>query len=75
MSDLTTDLFAGWENYPQNLQLSSRDADDLRDSDRISQLAKDLFVDKEASNFRFLELNAPGQGCFSSILTLLAANV
>jgi len=75
MTDLTIDLFAGWESYPQNLHLSSRDVDALRDSDRISQLAKDLFVDKEASNFRFLELNTPGQGWFSSTQPLLAANV
>ncbi|KAM3069736.1 hypothetical protein ACMFMG_010446 [Clarireedia jacksonii] len=61
MSDCKVDLYAGWENYPRNLHLSSHDVDASRVDDRISQLAKDLFVDKEASNFRFLELNTPGQ--------------
>lgn len=61
MSDFKIDSYAGWENYPRNLHLSSHDVDASRVDDRISQLAKDLFVDKEASNFRFLELNTPGQ--------------
>jgi hypothetical protein len=76
MSDCKVDLYAGWENYPRNLHLSSHDVDASRADDRISQLAKDLFVDKEASNFRFLELNTPGQGCYSSLqLPAAAANV
>ena len=75
MSDIKIDLFAGWENYPQNLYISTHDVDALRDNDRISQLGKDLFVDKEASNLRFLELNAPGKGCFSSIIPPTPANV
>lgn len=61
MSDFKIDSYAGWENYPRNLHLSSHDVDASRVDDRISRLAKDLFVDKEASNFRFLELNTPGQ--------------
>lgn len=75
MSDFKIDSYAGWENYPRNLHLSSHDVDASRVDDRISQLAKDLFVDKEASNFRFLELNTPGQGCYSFFRLPTAANV
>ncbi|PQE07976.1 magnesium transport transmembrane region protein [Rutstroemia sp. NJR-2017a WRK4] len=55
MSDCKVDLYAGWENYPRNLHFSLHDVDAPRVDDRISQLAKDLFVDKEASNFSFLD--------------------
>ena len=75
MSDFTIDSYAGWENYPRNLHLSSHDVDASRVDDRISQLAKGLFVDKEASDFRFLELNTPGQGCYSFIRLPTTANV
>ncbi|PQE26469.1 magnesium transport transmembrane region protein [Rutstroemia sp. NJR-2017a BBW] len=55
MSECTVDLYAGWESYPRNLHFSSHDVDAPRVDDRIGQLAKDLFVDKEASNFSFLD--------------------
>jgi hypothetical protein len=64
MSHLDVDEFDGWETYPRNLHLSSLDVDDSRIDSRISQLAKDLFVDKDASTFRYLELSTSGQGSY-----------
>ncbi|CZR52532.1 uncharacterized protein PAC_02409 [Phialocephala subalpina] len=55
MSHHDVDEFDGWEIYPQNLHLSSLDVDDARIAGRISWLAKELFVDKSASKFSFLD--------------------
>ena len=70
MSHRDVDEFEGWEIYPQNLHLSSLDVDDAQIATRISQLAKELFVDKNASAFRYLELGVPNQGILSSSVRL-----
>ncbi len=70
MSYHDVDEFDGWEFYPQNLHLSSLDVDDARVADRISQHAKELFVDKNASTFSHLELGAPNQGILSYLVRL-----
>jgi hypothetical protein len=70
MSHYDVDEFEGWEIYPQNLHLSSLDVDEAQVAARISRLAKELFVDKDASVFRCLELGAPNQGILSYAVCL-----
>jgi hypothetical protein len=65
MSRTDVDEFDGWEIYPQNLHLSSLDVDDARVAGRISRLSGELFVDKNVSTFRNLELGVPNQGILS----------
>jgi hypothetical protein len=62
MSSPSGDEFAGWETYPQNLHYSPLDVNDARVASLISRLAKELFVDKDASTFKCLELGAPNEG-------------
>ncbi|RFU31765.1 hypothetical protein B7463_g4560, partial [Scytalidium lignicola] len=54
MSHLDADEFDGWDTYPQNLGLSLLDIDASRIDRRISQLTKELFVDKDESTFRWV---------------------
>lgn len=67
--------FKGWEIYPQNLHLSSLDVDDARIASRISRLAKELFVDNNASTFRYFELSAANQGILSYSDTYKVAEI
>lgn len=52
-------------DLPQNLHLPSLDVDDARIASRISRLAKEIFVDNNASTFRYFELSAANQGILS----------
>lgn len=62
MSHTCPNEFDGWEIYPQNLHLRSLDVDDARIARRISELSKELFVDKDASNFGYLKLGDSNEG-------------
>jgi len=65
MSQICPEEFDGWEIYPQNLRLSSLDVDDSRIARRLNQFSKELFVDKDATSFGYLELGDQNKGIHS----------
>jgi hypothetical protein len=59
----------GWKGYPQNLDLAPLESDACRNSTRISQLSKDLFVANNESTFEFMAIDVTNNGKASSVMS------
>jgi hypothetical protein len=62
MAFLSNNEYQGWEIYPQNLGLSLLDTNASMSDERLSRLTNELFVEKEESNFTYLNLDVVNAG-------------
>ena len=74
MSTLQFNDNDGWEIYPENLSRSPPDLEASRNSSRISQLSKDLFVANQESTFQYVAIGVPGNSKSSSLTCLPVLN-
>ena len=59
MSNLQFNDDDGWERYPENLSRAPPELEASRNSTRISQLSKDLFVANQESTFQYMAIGVP----------------